>query len=118
MLPPIYTTLRSNATVLSLVGTRIYRHSHVPQDAVTPYISWSLFSNAPENTLSEVPQIDAQGVQIDCWHTTDSGVETLASAVRDAMETSCHMTGLFGDSRDPETKLYRIGLQFDYWLDR
>lgn len=118
MLPPIYTTLRASATVLSLVSNRIYRHGSAPQDVVTPYVTWNIIAGVPENCLSEAPSIDRLPVQVDCWHTTDQGIETLAAAVRDALEGSCHMTSILLDEREPETKLYRISLQFDYWLDR
>lgn len=118
MLPPIFTTLRASNTVVTLVSSRIYRHGSAPQDVVTPYVTWSVIAGVPENTLSELPSIDRLPVQIDCWHPTDAGIEELAKAVRDAIEPHAHMTGIPLDGRDPETKLYRIGMQFDWWEPR
>ena len=120
MLPPVFQTLKASAAVKNIVGQnppRIYRHGSAPQDTSQPYITWFALP-APENTLSELPIVDRVSVQIDCWHQTDAGVETLAVAVRDAIEPHAHMTATLMDLREPETRLYRISLTFDWWLDR
>ena len=83
-----------------------------------PYITWFVVTIAPENNLSGLPPVDAIPVQVDCWHQTDSGIEQLAEAVRDAIEPYAHMTGMPVNLREPETKLYRIALEFDWWLSR
>jgi hypothetical protein len=121
MLPPVLQTLKASAAVKAIVGTnppRIYRHGSAPQDASNPYLTWFVVTGTPENTLSELPLVDRVGVQIDCWHQTDAGVVALAEAVRDAIEPVAHMTAMPVNLREPETKLYRIALQFDWWLDR
>jgi hypothetical protein len=118
MLPPIYSTLRSSAAVLAIVGNSIYRHGAAPQGQSAPYITWSIVSGAPENTLSELPQVDSLKIQVDCWHGKDAGVEDLAAAVRNALEPYAHMTRINVDEQEPDTKLYRISLQFDWWLTR
>jgi len=115
MLPPIYTWLKASNGVKAIIGTppRAYRHGDAPQNVTQPYITWALVSDVPDNQLSGVPPSDRYTVQVDCWHTTDAGVETLAQAARDAIEPYAHMTGVVINNRDAETKLYRIGLQFD-----
>jgi hypothetical protein len=118
MLPPIYSTLRASAAVLAIVGNSIYRHGAAPQGQTSPYITWFVITATPENNLSDPPPIDLLPLQIDCWHAKDSGVEELAKAVRDAIEPYAHMTGLPADSQEPDTKLYRMTLQFDWWLNR
>jgi hypothetical protein len=120
MLPPIFQTLKAASAVTSLIGNppRVYRHGAAPQDVIKPYVTWFIVGGVPENTMSETPQIDRLPVQIDCWHTTDSGVEVLAKAVRNAIEPEAHMIGIPIDEQEPETKLYRITLQFDWWLPR
>lgn len=119
MLPPVYTVLRAVPGIVAMVGERIYRHGSVPQDSATsPYVSWALAGNQPVNELSDVPGRDRLTVQVDCWHLSDTGVEALATMVRDAIEPLAHMTGIIVDSREPDTKLYRISLQFDWWLSR
>lgn len=121
MFPPIFQTLKASSRVKDIVGTnppRIYRHQSAPQDTTKPYITWSLITTAPANNLSDLPPADRMPVQIDCWHQTDTGIEMLAQAVRDAIEPYAHMTAIVIDTREVETKLYRIGLQFDWWLMR
>lgn len=119
MLPPIFTWLKTTA-VQAVIGTppRAYRHGEAPQDTTRPYVTWNIVSGVPENELSDLPTVDRVAVQIDCWHQTDAGVETLATAVRNAIEPYGHMTNIVINLREPETKLYRIGLQFDIWLGR
>lgn len=120
MLPPIFTTLKAAGAVTALIGNppRAYRHGSAPQDVIKPYVTWFIVGGVPENNLSDLPQIDRLPVQVDCWHTTDAGVESLAVAVRNALEPVCHMTNILIDEQEQDTKLYRIVLQFDYFLNR
>lgn len=118
MLPPVYQTLNVVSAVTSIVGQRIYRHDRAPQDTTRPYITWFLVVGTPENELSDVPGIDRQTIQVDCWHQEDVGVVTLATAVKDAIEPIAHCTSIPINGREVETKLYRIGLQFDWFLSR
>jgi hypothetical protein len=118
MLPPVFQVLKASTDVKAIVGQnppRIYRHDSVPQDTTKPYIAWFLVSGAPENNLSEPSPTQRNTVQIDCWHQTDAGVDQLADAVRSALEPVVHITGVVVNDRDIETKLYRIGLQADFW---
>lgn len=122
MLPPVFQTLKASAAVKNIVGTnppRIYRHGAAPQEVQAPYITWTLAGAAPQNQLSGLPGIDAMIVQVDCWHTTDAGIELLAAAARDAIEPVAHLTGMPINQRElGATKLYRISLQFDWWHHR
>lgn len=115
MLPPIYTWLKASNAVKAIIGNtpRAYRHGEAPQDVTQPYVTWALVAGVPDNELSAVPQSDRYTVQVDCWHQTDTGIESLAAAVRNAIEPYAHMTAIPINNRDAETKLYRIALQFD-----
>lgn len=125
LLPPIFQALKASSAVKAIVGTkppRIYRHAAAPQGLTQPYITWALITGEPYNTLSELPSMDRQTVQIDCWypglHNGDNGVELLAIAARDAIEPYAHMTATILDLQEPDTKLYRISMQFDWFLSR
>jgi hypothetical protein len=121
MLPPVFARLKASSAVRAFVGTspaRIYRHGDAVQDGARPYITWALVSGVPENQLSGTPTTDRMTVQVDCWHQTDKGVEEMADAVRDAIEPYAHMTSMPVDLREPETKLYRMTLEFDWFNDR
>lgn len=121
MFPPIFDTLRGSGLVVSLLGDvpmRAWRHGNQPQGEARPYLTWHIVSGVPENTLSELPCADRVTVQLDCWSADDTAVETLATAVRDALEPYAHMTGVIQNDWEPQTKLFRVGLQFDWWLPR
>lgn len=118
LLPPVYLALRGVPAIVAIVGERIFRHDDAQQDATRPYVTWSV-SIAPENTLSETPGIDRSTVTVNCWSPDDAEVEALATLVRDAIEPLAHCVGVPVDNRDrPATKLYRMALQFDWWLSR
>lgn len=130
MFPPIYTTLQDSATVRAIFGARprVYRHGEAPQlpspkaggnvPEVKPYATWLLVSAVPENNLSSTPSHDRDGVQIDVYARGDAECVEAAQAIRDRMETVTHMTALRGLTRDVDTRLYRISMDFDFWLAR
>lgn len=125
MLPPVFRTLMNSADFQNFVVTgsrppRIYRHGQAPQDVAKqgPYATWQVVSGVPENNLSDVPDIDRQTVQVDCWHPDDKGIELMGKAARDAIEPVAHMTQVVADFQDSETRLYRWGAQFDFIWNR
>jgi len=120
MLPLIFTWLKASNAVKTIIGNtpRAYRHGDAPQDVTQPYVTWALVAGVPDNDISGLPPSDRYTVQLDCWHTTDKGVEDLAKAVRDAVQPYGHMTSMPINNRDNETKLYRIALQFDILQSR
>lgn len=122
MLPPVYATLRASTAVVSLVGTRIYRHGAAPQNVVAPYVTWFIVTGDPENELPYTPRIDRFQVQVDCWsNNTGSGdaqVEALAQAVRDAIEPTAYLVRYVVNERDFETQRYRIGMEFTWRVHR
>jgi hypothetical protein len=120
MLPNIFTTLQASAAVRALLGARprIFRMGEAPQDSEKPYATWLLISGVPELTLSETPAIDRDSIQLDVWSRTETECEEIAIAIRDRMEQVTHMTAFRVHAREAETRLYRIGMDFDYFLPR
>lgn len=125
MFPRIFQTIAADSVVTAIIGTnpvRCYRHGSAPQNVVAPYVTWFIVAGTAENNLSTTPATDRWTIQADCWSdntgTGSAGIETLAEAVRDALEPIGHMTGVVVNTRDPETQRFRIGLQFDVWLNR
>lgn len=113
MLPNVYQQLRTNSTVVNLVGTRIYRHGSAPQDVTKPYITWSLSMGMPQDVLNAAPCHDKDTVQIDCWSETDEGIENLAYAVRSALDSALISNRIMLNTRETDTKLYRITVEAD-----
>ena len=118
MLPNVYQQLRTNATVVNLVGTRIYRHGSAPQDVVKPYITWSVSMGMPYDNVSASPCADKDTVQIDCWSETDEGIENLAYAVRSALDSALISNRIMLNTRENDTKLYRITVETDFIRSR
>jgi len=125
MLPPVFQALKASAAVKSIVGSnppRVYRHGRVPEGTperpiTEPFVTWFMVSGVPENNLSDPPPCDRTTVQVDCWHRTDSGVELLATAVRDALEVIGVMTATQIDDFETETKFFRMSLQVDVFIN-
>lgn len=126
MLPGVFQVLKASADVKAIVGTtspRIYRHGEAPgaivnvQPPATPlaYITWLLVSGVPENNLSDNSPVGRQSVQIDIWHPTDAGIETLFNAVRDAIEPVAHITSYQDFPRDAETRRFRASIDADFF---
>lgn len=118
MLPPIYAILTSAAPVTAIVAQRIFPHGEAPQGILEPYVTWFVVSAPPEIVLDGTPPHDAFTIQVDCWHQDSAGLLSLASSVRSALEAQCNVTNMILNQRDAETRLYRIALQLDYFLNR
>lgn len=118
MFPNVYATLRANATVVSIVGTNIGRHGSMPQDTAPPYITWFTVGDQPHDTLSEAPQSDFTSTQIDCWSADDAEVAALARAVRAELDANGIHNRVVVDLREPDTKLYRVGIEADFITQR
>lgn len=124
MFPPVYAVLAADPAVIARLGTgptmRLYRNRAPDQvpTAEKQYATWFLVSGTPENQLSGLPSTDRMQVQVDCWATSDADAEGLAKDIRDAIESHAHLTGYPVSEREAETKLYRVSLQFDWFVDR
>lgn len=121
MLPPIFPVLKASMPVAAIIGPnpiRAFRHGHVPQDTVAPYVVWSSINILPSNNLSDLPSDDRITIEIDCYSYDDTEIVQLATAVRNAIEPHAHLTGVPVDLKETETQLYRMSLQFDWFLSR
>jgi hypothetical protein len=114
MLPAVYSLLRQDATVLSIVANRIYRHGSAPQETSKPYITWFVVMGMPEVQLSGAPCSDFDTVQIDCWSNQDAQIETLGYAVRKALDDAKIVNRIVQNNREDDTRLYRIGIEADF----
>lgn len=119
MLPPVYAVLSASAAVKALIGTppRAYRHGAAPQGVASPYVTWSAPGGTAENAFDGACA-DIMRVQVDCWSKDDAGIESLAAAVRAAIEPHAHLIAYVADERDFDTQKFRISMQFDWILKR
>lgn len=81
----IHTILKDNATVASLVSTRIYP-VEAPQNAEAPYIVFSRISHDPHDTKSGVSKMDFVRVQIESYAGSYDTALSIDNAVRAALD--------------------------------
>lgn len=101
MTPNIYAILKTRDV------HQIYSGA-APQDAVAPFIVWQLISSAPHLSLSDIPSLDSQILQVDCYSPSQSEARSMAEDARDKIEAEhLHVTDISQRPQDPETRLYR-----------
>lgn len=122
MLPNVAALVKDDAAVSALVGAgtdcRIYRHGRAPQGVAYPYLTWFVVAGSPDNTLSNLPTSDATRIQINVFSKDDAEVESLAKAVRDAIEPQHDLELVAVDDFDSETQTYHFAMIFSFWEQR
>ena len=81
----VFSILTNNAGVSAIVSTKVYPVT-APQLIKTPFITYSIISVTPTNTKDRPSPVDEVRVQVDCYETTYAKAETLAGAVRTALD--------------------------------
>lgn len=117
MYPPIYQVCTAASSVAALIGTRLYPFGEAPQGVALPYAVWQTVGGSPENFLGEVPDADTFSIQVDIYAATADSARVVATAIRNAIQTRANITSWNGESRDPETRNYRVGFSVD-WIVR
>lgn len=122
MLPKVFALLAASPAVLALAGgtaedLRVFRHGEAPQGVERPYVTWSAPGGTPENAFDGACS-DFFRVHVDCWADDDTEIETLAEAVRTALEPAAHCVGYLADERNFETQRFRFGMAFDFITPR
>jgi hypothetical protein len=125
--PPIFAAANV-APVQALLKTgngplRFYAWGLAPQGVAYPYAVWRYSFGAPENYLTNTPDIDSQTLQVNVYAAATDGqgankVRQIAEALRDAIEPVAHITAWRGESRDPDTKSYVFSFDVDFWTPR
>lgn len=125
MLPKVYKALTESPEVFALIGNRVYRHGMAPQQAADAYVTWGAPAGDTQIVLERVTDADTFRVNVDCWSTKDDdrtpgvpGIETLATAVRAALEPHAVLVAYLADERDADTQKYRMSFAFDWIIGR
>lgn len=113
MFPPVFRTLQTSE-IIGIVDDRIGAHGEVAQTEARPYITYQTVSGIAHDNLSDAPGSDFTTVQLDCYATSQGTAETLALAVRSALDAELIVNRVILTNRDPETRLYRVGLEADF----
>lgn len=118
MNPPIFNILTSDMNVIALLGNRIYPWGRAPKGAQLPYLVYSVYNANPENYLDRTPDIDNKGTQVTIYAKTSQSIDNCYNAVRDALESSAHMTSFSTNELDDDTDLFSVNMEFDFWDER
>lgn len=119
MLPNLFPLVSSDAGVTALIGSnpcRFYKHGSAPQKVALPYVTHRAISGIPQNNLSGLPLADDCRVQVSCWSKDPDEVETVAAAIRAAIEPTCDILDVRSGGRDPVTMNYRVDLDVQVWV--
>ena len=81
----IYYILSSDTAVTDIVSTRIFPET-APQGQLTPYIVYSVISNAPSDTKESGENIDVAQIEIYTVETTYAKAVNLGGVIRDALD--------------------------------
>lgn len=124
MFPPVFKAVNVPAVQQHLKTARgplrFYAFGEAPQKVEYPYAVWRTVAGTPGNYLADRPDHDAAMLQIDVFASPSQGssvVRAAAVALRDAIEGHAYVTSWRGESRDPDTKSYRVSFDIS-WIVR
>jgi hypothetical protein len=118
---PLFPLLAANTAVTSLLGlnpVRLYPFGQAPENSPRPYATYGVYNGIPENYVTNTPDIDNAGTQIDVWAKDAASCMAVFNAIRDCLEPHAHMTSFRYAERDYDTQLYHAVLEFDFWVNR
>lgn len=121
MYPPVFQLASASAAVKSLIGSspvRLWPFGGAGNTPTKPYAVWQVVYGSPENALSDRPDMDGYGVQIDCYGTTASSARNVAAALRDAFEPAGYVTAYNGEFVDQPTGLARVSFTVEFLTPR
>lgn len=110
MFSPAFEIVKADAGVLAALGSppRFYDFGDAAQNGTKPYAVQQVIAGNPENYLAGRPDDDTVIVQIDVYGKDMKATKDAARALRTALELSAHVTGFGGQSREIDTKLWRV----------
>jgi len=120
---PIFEACFVDTTLQGLIGGaefRLYQFGEAPQDCKLPYVVWGLIYGSPFNSLNDIPDVDSFGIQIDVYGPEhDPKVSrNVARAMRNVVEIFGYVVNWNGESRDPDTRNYRVSFDVDWIVER
>jgi hypothetical protein len=88
-----------------------------PQGAVLPYVTYQRVGSNVNNVLVGPPSIDQTRMQVDVWHTSYQGAQTLAAQIKTRMQGWSVQNVLIGDYDlyEASVKTYRVLMEFSIW---
>ena len=107
----LYSALSGDATIASLVGSRIYM-LRVPEEAPAPFISFHNISGMAFNKLGSAPDKDNKVFEIGCVSPDFDEALSIADAVKSALGTDYGYLDSQGAEFYEKTQEYRVWLHW------
>lgn len=111
MMPRLFPVVAADEDCKQHLGSkpvRLYPFGGADQDTVTPYAVWQVIGGGPHNPITCAPEADDYRVQVDVYGTEAQSALDAASALRKTLEKICYVTSWRGQTRDTETRRYRV----------
>jgi hypothetical protein len=121
MNPDLFPLLFASTPVKALLGAsplRVFPWNRAPQNVEKPYAVYAVYNGNPENYMSNTPDIDNKGTQLNIYGNTSKSVEDCFIAIRNVIEPVAHMTSFSTPALDADTDLYSVTMEFDFWDER
>lgn len=115
--PPIGRTLNTPA-IRSLLGDppRVFSFGDAGVGPVAkPFVLWQTIGGEPENYLGSRPQVDRFSLQVDVYADNAKQAREVAEALLQELEPVAYVVAWRGESRDPDTRDFRLSFDLD-WL--
>jgi hypothetical protein len=113
----IYQHLSTSATIVGLMGTRIYP-LRAPQNPTFPFIVYQRISCVTEYGMDGFHGLSNVTVQFDCYATSHGGVRSISSALHTVMQTATFKNILDNDMDmvEPDLDGYRVVQDYSIWV--
>ena len=119
--PPTSAILAALDTVFATGAARVFPQV-APADTLPPYVVYGIVGAAPENTLNNGVPLDNWRYQVDVYAMTYAETQSLAHAVREAMEAlSLPVSAIFlsqVDVYEDVVMWHRAICDFSIWKPR
>lgn len=137
----LYAICRRNAGVLALLqdgaptsppNIRLYPAGNIPQsdtvaDTLMPAATYQTVGGAPANVFETAAPADNERLQIDCWSESYDQAQSVADAIRAAVEdpnaqtsygVGIQIVSFNGHDYESDTKRYRVSFDLSIWQSR
>ena len=113
----LFTVLSTNTPVQAIVGSKIYPVV-MPEGVTVPALVYQKVGTTVVNSLEGFSGIESIRMQFSCYAPTLIGAKQLAQAVSAALDGSTVLKCvriMEMDGQDPETKNFRVVVDFNIW---
>lgn len=117
MTAPIFAVAAADADVRALLGespTRLFPFGEADLKTPMPYAVWQVIAGSPENYLAGRPDTDSYTLQVDVYAGSATEVRAVKDVLVHAIELDCNIVAWNGETRDRETKIWRVGFDVDW----